>query len=59
MARTGQALYRIHGVDNISSFTIDCYSDNEYNNMMAWCRENPEVDGVWTEYWDQEEGWQA
>lgn len=52
-------IYRIHATDNIGSFAIDCYSYEEYEMCINSFRADPEIDNIWVEEYDSEEGWQA
>ena len=52
-------IYRIHGNDYCGNFSIDCSSYEEYQECWSNLRNDPEVDGLWLEEYDDEEGWQA
>lgn len=52
-------MYRIHANDSIGSFAVDCFSYEEFQDCMSRYREDPEIDGIWVEEYDEEEGWQA
>ena len=52
-------IYRIHGNDFLGNFSIDCSSYEEYRECWDRLREDPEVDDLWLEEYDEEEGWQA
>ena len=59
MTNTAQALYKVHFQDQLGSGTIICYTHQEYNELIAVLRDDPAAEDIWTEYWDEEEGWQA
>ena len=50
--------YRIHFNDECGNAAIEVYAD-EYDEVMANLKADPEVDGIWVETYDDEEGWQA
>ena len=50
------AQYKIHFTDNYGQATIE--TDN-YDEFMTNLKNDPNVDGIWVEYFDPEEGWQA
>ena len=52
-------IYRIHGNDYSGNFSFDCYSYEEYKESWDNLRDDPEVDDLWLEEYDEEEGWQA
>lgn len=52
-------IYRIHGNDYSGNFSFDCYSYEEYKESWNNLKEDPEVDDLWLEEYDEEEGWQA
>ena len=52
-------IYRIHANDSLGSFAVDCSSYEEFCDCMKSYREDPEIDGIWVEEYDEEEGWQA
>lgn len=53
------AKYRIHFTDNYGQATIECKSDAEYNEAYKNIRADDTCEDIWTEYYDEEEGWQA
>lgn len=53
------SIYRINGTDSIGFFSIDCHSLEEFTECYNRLRKDPEVEDVWTEEYDDEEGWQA
>ena len=50
--------YEIHFTDNYGQGAIDCYPD-ELPGCLKALRECPEVEDIWVESFDTEEGWQA
>ena len=57
MANT--ARFRIHFTDNYGTGTIECETREEYNEAMKNVQADAYAEDIWTEYWDEEEGWQA
>lgn len=53
------AKYRIHFTDNYGQGMIECDSDAEYNEAYKNINADSTCEGIWTEYYDEEEGWQA
>ena len=53
------AKYRIHFTDNYGSCTIECDTDTEYNEAYSNIQADSNCEDIWTEYFDEEEGWQA
>lgn len=53
------AKYRIHFTDNYGQGMIECKSDAEYNEAYKNINADITCDDIWTEYFDEEEGWQA
>ena len=51
--------FKIHFTDEIGSGTIICNSCEQYSEAMSNLKSNPLVDDIWSEFWDEEEGWQA
>ena len=52
-------LYRIHFMDSYGCGAIDCHGTAEYNRCLQNLKDDPEVEDIWTESYDTEEGWQA
>ena len=52
-------IYRIHATDNSGSFALDCHDYDEYKMVLNTFKADPEVDDIWVEEYDSEEGWQA
>ena len=52
-------IYRIHGRDNLGQFSIDCYSYEEFQSCYNSMQNESEIDDLWVEEYDEEEGWQA
>ena len=50
--------FRLHGNDKIGSFTIEGKIE-ELEECVRNLRNDPEVDDLWVEYYDDEEGCQA
>lgn len=53
------AKYRVHFTDNYGQCTLECENDQQYDKTMDSLKADPACEDIWTEYWDQEEGWQA
>ena len=53
------ARYRIHFTDNYGQGTIEAETDSQYNEIMSNLQADPCTDDIWTEYYDEDEGWQA
>ena len=53
------SIYRIHATDNSGPFSIDCFDYEEYRETYDRFKEDSEVDQIWVEEYDEEEGWQA
>ena len=51
--------FKIHFTDEIGTGTIICNSCEQYSEAMSNLKSNPLVDDIWSEFWDEEEGWQA
>lgn len=54
-----QAQFRIHFTDNYGSATISCNDWDEYRAALENLQGDPDCEDIWTEYFDEEEGWQA
>ena len=52
-------IYRIHGTDSLGQFSIDCDSYEEYQECYNGLLNESEVEDLWTEEYDSEEGWQG
>lgn len=50
--------YKIHFADMYGTATIECAREN-YSEVMKNLNEDPNVEDIWVESWDPEEGWQA
>lgn len=53
------ARYRIHFTDNYGQGTIEQDTLEEFKEALKNLRENPEVEDIWTETYDEETGWEA
>ena len=54
------AKYRIHFTDNYGQATIECNTDEEYNDAYNNIKADAECDGIWVEQYNAEEGyWEA
>lgn len=51
--------YKIHFTDSIGTCTLLAEGEQEYSEIMTILQNNPDTDNIWTEFWDEEEGWQA
>ena len=47
-------LFKIHGVDSLGSFTIDCSTFEEYHECWNNLQMEPDVDELWFEVWDED-----
>lgn len=54
-----QAQFKIHFTDNYGQATIECYNGDQYRAAYKQLKDDPECENIWTEYYDEEEGWQA
>lgn len=54
-----QPLYKIHFTDEVGDGTLEAWSHEQYTEIINNLNASPLVDSIWTEYWDEEEGWQA
>ncbi len=50
---------KIHFTDKYGQGTIEAKTDEQYEAIMSALADDPEVEDIWTETWDPEEGWQA
>ena len=51
--------YKINFVDNYGGGAITCAA-SQYSEVMEMLRNNPDVEDIWVEYWNDEEGfWEA
>lgn len=50
--------FKAHGNDKIGRFTIEGKIE-ELSECERNLRDDPEVEDIWFEYYDDEEGWQA
>ena len=50
--------YKIHFTDNYGDGSIEC-DGLIFDQIMRNLREDPNVENIWTESFDPEEGWQA
>ena len=55
----GMEKYRINFKDAFGTASIECDSYEEYKEALQNISNDPMCDGIWTEYYDEEEGWQA
>ena len=53
------AKYRIHFTDNYGQAMIECETDEAYNEAHKNIKADATCENIWTEYYDEEEGWQA
>lgn len=53
------AKYRVHFTDNYGGCTIECDTWQEFQKAIRRANEDPYVEDIWTEEFDEEEGWQA
>ena len=53
------ASYKVHFIDNYGHGTIECDTWEEFREVLKNIRENPRCEYVWTEEFDEGEGWQA
>lgn len=51
--------YRIHFTDNYGTGTLECETWEEFREALKNVNENPICEDIWTEEYDEEEGWQA
>lgn len=52
-------MYKIHFTDNYGQGAITCESDEEWVRVRDNLVSDPNVNDIWTEFHDDEEGWQA
>lgn len=57
--RSDMASYKVHFIDNYGHGTIECDTWEEFREVLKNIRENPRCEYVWTEEFDEGEGWQA
>jgi len=50
---------RIHFEDNYGTGAIECLTSSEHQEALKNLRNDPTVENIWVEYYDEEEGWQA
>lgn len=53
------AKFRIHFTDKYGQATIECKTESEYDEIYSNVIANNSCEDVWTEYYDEEEGWQT
>lgn len=51
--------FRIHFTDNYGSATIGCKTYKEFTEALNNIHNDPMCEDIWTEQYDDEEGWQA
>ena len=51
--------YRIHFTDNYGTASFDCETYEQYTEALRNIMNDPMCEDIWTEYYDEEEGWQA
>lgn len=51
--------FKIHFHDNYGPGTFECETREQYEEVMKNVQADAYAEDVWTEYWDEEEGWQA
>lgn len=51
--------YRIHFTDNYGQGTIEQDTLEEFNEALKNLNADPTIEDIWTETYDEEEGWQA
>lgn len=53
------AKFKIHFTDNYGCATIECDTLEERQEIMRNLHDDPYAEDIWTEFYDEEEGWQA
>lgn len=53
------ALYKVHFTDNYGSGTVECDTYEEFREALENINNNPMCEDIWTETYNEEEGWQA
>ena len=53
------ARYKIHFTDNYGQATIEADTTEQYNEIMDNLKADPMAEDIWTEYYNDEVGWEA
>lgn len=51
--------FRIHFTDNYGQATLGCETYEEFKMALKSIHDDPMCEDIWTEEYDEEEGWQG